>query len=109
MTQPARCPFCGSDKILAAQFFSDGSAGALLRFDDIKQYPWWKFASANNEDFIRDVGVDDPTVCLACGMLWAKYNLAKTLRLVKRHGSPEMQAFVAAADAPIAKPPTGNK
>jgi len=101
MSQPEKCPFCGSRKIFPAQIIdTDGGRIGLtaLRFPAIKKFPWWKFASAGNDDAFRYVSFDDPTACLGCGMPWAKYELAKTRQLVERHGSAEMKAALATPD-----------
>jgi len=109
MSQPEKCPFCGSRKIFPAQFVTlEAGVGTLLRFPAIKQFPWWKFASGGNYDAFRDVGVNHPTACLECGMLWAKYDLPKALKLVERHGSPEIKSVLPTIDAPPTDPPSAT-
>lgn len=101
MSQPAKCPFCGSRKIFPAQIFNPegGSVGdPALRFPAIKQFPWWKYTDTGNDDAYRYVSFDAPTACLGCGMFWAKYDLAKTRRFAERHGSAEMKAALATPD-----------
>ena len=73
----------------------EAGAVLLLRFPAIKQFPRWKFASGGNEDAFRDVDFDRPTACLDCGKYWGKYNLARALTLVERHGSAEIKALLA--------------
>ena len=67
-----------------------GNTMAQLRFPDIQRFPWWKLT--NNKDVDRDINFGPPTVCLKCGKLWAEYNLAKTIKLIERYGSPEIKA-----------------
>lgn len=101
MAQPDKCPFCGSRKLFPAQFFStDCVEGSVVRFPEVPQFPWWKFASMGNKDAIREVGVSKATACLGCGQLWAGFNLQQTLELVRRHGSSEMNAKLEAMDDP---------
>lgn len=100
MTPPDQCPFCGSRKLFPAQFIDAESAGSGLRFPEVEQFPWWKFASAGNKDAIRDLAIDTATACLGCGKVWAQFDLKRALELVQRHGSPEMNAKLAAMDNP---------
>jgi hypothetical protein len=100
MTREAKCPFCGSRRSFPAQFVAEGVSVScpLLRFSAIEKFPWWKYAGLGDNDALRDVAVEHPTACLECGMLWAKYDLAKTLELVQRHGSPEIKATLSMAN-----------
>src|SRR3974390_1841702 len=99
MPQPEKCPFCGGRPLFPAEFRKLEDAGrALLTFHDIKPFPWWKFASAGNEDAWRDVDVDRPTACLSCGMVWAKYDVARARQLAELHGSSDMKAALRAPD-----------
>ena len=99
MNPPDKCPFCGSRKLFPAQFIDAESAGSWLRFPELKQFPWWQFSSFS-KDAIRDVRVETATACLGCGKVWAQFDLRRTLELVQRYGSPEMNAKLVAMDDP---------
>lgn len=71
-----------------------------MRFPEVKQFPWWQFASAANKDAIREVGVSEATACFGCGRLWTQFDLKRALELVQRYGSPEMNTKLAAMDQP---------
>jgi len=99
MTPPEKCPFCGSRKLFLSHFLDEGGGvgSSWFRFPEIKQFSWWQFSSFT-KDAIRDVPVEKATACLGCGNLWARFDLPATLELVRRHGSPEMNAKLAAMD-----------
>ena len=100
MTPIDKCPLCGSRKLVPAQFYNEVAAGSWLSFPEVEQFPWWKFASAGNKDDIRYLVLDKATACLGCGNLWAPFELPAALELVRRHGSAEMNAKLAAMDPP---------
>ncbi len=98
MSSPGTCPFCGSTKVIPAAFrVTDGnSASSYLHLPQIKEFPWWKYA--NQDLYDRQLSIQPPTACLACGMLWAKYDNAMALQLIERHGSPELKTMLAATE-----------
>jgi hypothetical protein len=102
MIPPDKCPFCGSRKLFPVHGLDEGVGvgTAWFRFPEIKQFAWWQLSSFA-KDAIRDVPVQKATACLGCGNLWAQFDLQRTLELVRRHGSPEMNAKLATLDHPL--------
>jgi len=102
MNPPSQCPFCGSRKLFLSHFLNEGGGvgSSWVRFQGVQPFPWWQFASAGNKDAIREVEVSEAAACLGCGRLWTQFDLKRALELVQRHGSPEMNAKLAAMDQP---------
>ncbi len=90
MNAPERCPFCGSATIVAAVFTEQDGGNTTLSFPGVKPFPWWKYGSET-----RAVAYDySPWVCLQCGMLWTKFNLAEARKLIAEHGPAELKALL---------------
>ncbi len=88
MTPPDQCPFCGSDKVLPAEFKDKGEGYTSLCFREVKEFPWWKYGHET-----RDVSYDRSAhLCFQCGKLWTQFNLNEARKLIQEHGSDQLKA-----------------
>jgi len=98
---PTACPFCRSNRLVTGKLLGGIEESAAYIVLSEVSISFWK---AELGGIVNAVEVEKhAALCLACGMMWAKADQGKALKLIEGHGSEELKRITVAGATPDAR------